>query len=58
MTAPAVMAGLMPRPWEMPRKAMPMEAAVPQEEPVAMEEMEQMTMTAARKKPGRMIFRP
>ena len=40
------------------RKAMPMEAAVLHEEPVATEEMEQMTMTAARKKEGRMICRP
>ena len=56
--APTVMAGFSPIPWEIPRKATPMEAMVPQEVPVATEVMEQIITTAGRKIEGLRILRP
>ena len=57
-TAPAVSAGLMPRPMPTPISATPTVPAVDQEEPVAIAVMMQAIMAVSRNQLGLMSFRP
>ena len=56
--APAVMAGLMPRPIPMPIRATPTVPAVDQEEPMAMATMAHSRLAVTRKREGLMSLRP
>ena len=57
-TAPAVIATGMPKPMEMPMKAIPMVEAVVQEEPVIVDMIAHMMATKGRKIAGLISSRP